>query len=166
MYDSALQKALLDWMDIKGFRVKNLLYACILVLLSAFSGEGKDDASALQRQDDQMDGVTYSEHYIETVINEGSDVLNLSVGNMAAGYTDPSDASKIAAYVMTLSGREPGHPEYVREGSLYYAGNCSGCHGTDGKGDGGKYPDLTLRILKGVQLKKDVLRRRIDIPDG
>jgi len=120
----------------------------------------------LQRQYEQMESVAFSERYIATVINEGSDVLNLPAGNMAAGYADPSDASKIAAYLITLSGRTPTHPEYVQEGNLYYAGNCSGCHGTDGKGHGGKYPDLTLRMMKGVQLKKAALKRRIEALEG
>lgn len=146
--------------------MKNLLSVCIFVSLSAFSEEKTDELSVLQRQYEQMESVAFSERYIATVINEGSDVLNLPAGNMAAGYADPSDASKIAAYLITLSGRTPTHPEYVQEGNLYYAGNCSGCHGTDGKGHGGKYPDLTLRMMKGVQLKKAALKRRIEALEG
>jgi hypothetical protein len=92
--------------------------------------------------------------YVEKVINEGSDVLGLPAGSMAKGYATPEDARKIAAYVMTLSGRKPMHPEYIKEGNLYFNGNCGGCHGNDGKGLGGTHPNLTLKELKGVKIRK------------
>ena len=87
----------------------------------------------------------------------------LPAGSMAAGFSDPSDAQKIAAYVVSIAGKSPVNPEYIQEGSLYYAGNCSGCHGSDGKGMGGAYPDLTLPMLEGIKLKKSALQRQIVI---
>lgn len=123
---------------------------------------GQDTYTELQHQYDEMESVAYLEKYIENVINEGSDVLGLPAGSMAAGYSDPSDAPKIAAYVVSIAGKSPSSPEYIQDGGLYYAGNCSGCHGSDGKGMGGAYPDLTLPLLDGLQLKKRVLKRRIE----
>ena len=81
---------------------------------------------------------------------------------MAAGYATPEDAEKIAAYVVTLSGKTPTHPEYVKEGNLYFNGNCGVCHGNDGKGLNGAYPDLTLPMLKGAKIRKETVKRKIE----
>lgn len=130
------------------------------------SPEGKIDTAErlrqLQRQHDEIGTVACCERYIKKVINEGSDVLNLPAGRMAAGYASEADAEKIAAYIITFSGRAPTHPEYVKEGNLYYDGNCGGCHGEDGKGLGGTYPDLTTTRFAGMALKKKALKREID----
>ncbi|WP_345984808.1 c-type cytochrome [Sulfurimonas sp. HSL-1656] len=117
---------------------------------------------AMQREYNEINSTAYLERYVVDVINQGSDVLGLPAGSMAAGFSDPSDAQIIAAYVVSIAGKSPVNPEYIQEGSLYYAGNCSGCHGSDGKGMGGAYPDLTLPMLEGIKLKKSALQRQID----
>jgi cytochrome c553 len=92
--------------------------------------------------------------YIEKVINEGSSVLNLPAGVMDAGYVAGEDVKKVASYVLTLSKREPIYAQYLQEGNMLYNGNCGGCHGDDGKGLGGAYPDLTLSLFEGAKLRK------------
>ncbi len=99
--------------------------------------------------------------YIEQVIAEGSDLLHLKSGPMDGGYATPEDAPKIASYVLTLSGREALYPHYVKEGNMLYNGNCGGCHGDDGKGLGGAYPDLTLPLFRGAQLRKEQYEEEI-----
>ena len=99
--------------------------------------------------------------YIEEVIAEGSNVLHLKAGPMDGGYASPEDAPKIASYVLTLSGREALYPHYVQEGNMLYNGNCGGCHGDDGKGLGGAYPDLTLPLFRGAQLRKEQYEEEI-----
>ncbi len=121
----------------------------------------KKELTSLQHQYDECGTVKCCELYIENVIAEGSAVLGLPAGVMDGGYATPKDAKKIAAYVMTLSGKSPSHPNYVEDGNLYYNGNCGGCHGDDGKGLGGTYPDLTLPLLKGAGLLKGKIAKDI-----
>jgi len=116
--------------------------------------EIKQELHQLQNEMGSPCSVACCELYVETVINEGSDVLHMPSGSMAGEYATPEDAKIIAAYVMTLSGRKPTHPEYIQEGNLYFNGNCGGCHGDDGKGLNGAYPNLTLKELKGVKIHK------------
>ncbi len=94
----------------------------------------------------------YLEHYIENVINHGSSQhLGYAYGDMQAGFADADIAPKIAAYVVTLSGRKPTHPEWVGEGRTFYVSNCGGCHGEDGRGIHGTFPDLTRDPLMGIE---------------
>ncbi len=94
----------------------------------------------------------YLEHYIENIINRGSSQnLGFAYGDMQEGFADSDAAPKIAAYVVTLSGRKPTHPEWVKEGRTFYVSNCGGCHGEDGKGIHGTFPDLTKDPLLGIQ---------------
>jgi hypothetical protein len=95
------------------------------------------------------------QRYIEQVIEHGSSVLNLPAGVMDAGYAEGDDIKKIASYVLTLSGREAIYPEFLQEGNMLFSGNCAGCHGDDGKGMNGSYPDLTRSLFKGAQLRKE-----------
>ena len=119
------------------------------------------ELTRLQRQYDECGTVECCEFYVEKVIKEGSAVLDLPAGVMDGGYTTANDAQKIAAYVMTLSGKSPTHPEYIKDGNLYYNGNCGGCHGDDGKGLNGAYPDLTLPLLEGAKLLKNKISQKI-----
>lgn len=128
----------------------------------AVTTDATDDPEMLRKQYDEIGSVACCERYIEKVINEGSNVLNLPAGSMAPDYADPTDAPKIAAYIITLSDRIPTHPEYIQEGNLYYNGNCSGCHGNDGKGLDGAYPDITSTLFAGMALKKEALKYKID----
>ncbi|BDY12842.1 c-type cytochrome [Hydrogenimonas cancrithermarum] len=101
---------------------------------------------------EELRSVAYLERYIENVINNGSSQkLGYAYGDMQAGFADPEAAKKIAAYVVTLAGLKPTHPEWVREGHTFYVSNCGGCHGEDGKGVHGTFPDLTRHPLLGIE---------------
>ena len=102
----------------------------------------------------------YLEHYIENVIIHGSSQnLGFAYGPMQAGFADKDAAPKIAAYVVTLSGREPTHTEWVKEGRTFYVSNCGGCHGEDGRGVHGTFPDLTRDPLLGIEKRiKETLK--------
>ena len=95
---------------------------------------------------------SYLEKYIVDVIDHGSSQgLGFKYGDMPAHMADEKAAPKIAAYVVTLSGRKPTHPEWVQEGRLLFISNCGGCHGEDGRGIHGTFPDLTRDPLLGIQ---------------
>ena len=98
-----------------------------------------------------LQSVNYLETYIEDIINHGSSQnLGFAYGDMEGGFADKEAAKKIAAYVVTLSGKQPTHPEWVKEGRTFYISNCGGCHGEDGKGIHGTFPDLTRKTLLGI----------------
>ena len=80
--------------------------------------------------------------YIENVINNGSNHLNFQKGGMEGGYVPKSKARDVAYYVYELSGKKANKP-YAKDASLYFSSNCAGCHGVDGKGIKGSFPDLT-----------------------
>ncbi len=94
----------------------------------------------------------YLEKYIENIINRGSSQnLGFAYGEMQEGFADSDAAPKIAAYVVTLSGKSPSRPEWIKEGRIFYVSNCGGCHGEDGRGIHGTFPDLTRDPLLGIQ---------------
>ncbi len=134
---------------------------CAPDLKVATEKSSKEELAELKRQLGHAGTVQCCEEYIVRVILEGSDILKMPAGRMAEGYAQKGDAEKIAAYVITLSGRKPTHPEYLAEGNLYFDGNCAGCHGTDGKGLGGSHPDLTLNPFKGAVLRKKALLKKV-----
>ncbi len=80
--------------------------------------------------------------YIENVINNGSNHLNFQEDGMEGGYVPKSKARDVAYYVYELSGKKT-KKVYSKDASLYFSSNCAGCHGIDGKGIKGSYPDLT-----------------------
>ena len=80
--------------------------------------------------------------YIENVINNGSNHLGFQKGGMEGGYVPKNKARDVAYYVYELSGKKANKP-YSKDASLYFSSNCAGCHGVDGKGIKGSYPDLT-----------------------
>ncbi len=90
------------------------------------------------------------ESYVYDVIVYGSSRLGFPT-QMQGGYVSEEDAKKIAAFLATLQGLKPSHPEWVQEGKTLFYGNCTGCHGYDGKGQKGHFPDLTRRPLLGLQ---------------
>ena len=105
-----------------------------------------------ERTIEELRSVAYLEQYIEDVINHGSSQkLGYAYGDMQPGFADSEAAKKIAAYVVTLLGREPTHPEWVSEGHTFYVSNCGGCHGEDGRGVHGTFPDLTRNPLLGIE---------------
>ncbi|NPA63498.1 MAG: c-type cytochrome [Epsilonproteobacteria bacterium] len=91
------------------------------------------------------------ERYVEWVINEGLDLFKYPSGPMPGGTVSPQEAKKIAAFLATLQGYSPSHPEWVQEGKALFYGNCTGCHGPEGKGQRGYFPDLTKKPLEGYE---------------
>ncbi|WP_456451492.1 c-type cytochrome [Hydrogenimonas sp.] len=109
----------------------------------------------------ELRSVAYLEHYIERVINEGSrQNLGFAYGDMPAGMADAKAAPRIAAYVVTLAGLKPTHPEWVKEGHTFYVSNCGGCHGEDGRGVHGTFPDLTRVPMLGIERRIKAAMKR------
>jgi len=102
---------------------------------------------------------TYIKEYIINVINHGSDQLHFKPTEiMDAGFASREDAPKIACYVLELSGKKCKTP-YSKDASMYYSSNCAGCHGDDGKGLNGTYPDLTSSVLLGIKKREEFLSK-------
>ena len=89
--------------------------------------------------------------YILDVIHHGSHRLHYPGGVMEGGYLPPEEAPKVACYVMELGGHRCPHP-YPADAQMFYTSVCGGCHGNDGKGLHGSYPDLTRPNLKGYAI--------------
>lgn len=88
-----------------------------------------------------------NEEGIYNTIIKGSKGLNYPGGDMPAGSDlgiDNDTAKAIAAYVAAdISAiKKTAHPELVAAGKEAYA-SCAACHGDDGKGMDGTFPDLT-----------------------
>ena len=99
--------------------------------------------------------------YIMDVINQGSRQLHFKKNEvMEGGYAPQEDIEKIACYVMTLSGRKCKQP-YPADAVGFYTSICGGCHGDDGKGIHGAYPDLTKNPLLGVKRRELFLRSKV-----
>lgn len=97
----------------------------------------------------------YTKRYITNIIDHGSRNLHFKKDEiMEKGFVSGKDAPKVACYVLTLAGDAC---DYPKEASLLYTSNCAGCHGNDGKGMHGTYPDLTRRPLLGVELRRELL---------
>ena len=105
----------------------------------------------------------YVEQYIINVINHGSAQFNFKGGIMDGGFASKTDAPKIACYVLELSGKKCKSP-YPNDAAMFYTSICGGCHGDDGKGLGGTYPDLTKKRLLGIQKREDFLKTLITTP--
>ncbi len=88
-------------------------------------------------------------NYIVNVINNGSNHLGFQKEGMEGGYIPKDTAKSVACYVYELSGRKCSKA-YSKVSSLYFSSNCAGCHGNDGKGVNGKFPDLTKKRLLGL----------------
>ena len=100
----------------------------------------------------------YTRNYIINVINHGSSQLHFKPQEiMEGGFASPQDAPKIACYVMSFAGESCTIP-YPKEAAMFYSSNCGGCHGEDGKGLGGTYPDLTHRPLLGIESRETFLK--------
>jgi len=102
----------------------------------------------------------YVKKYIIDVINHGSDTLGFKGGVMEGGYASKEDADKIACYVLELSGKKCPY-EYPADAAMFYTSICGGCHGNDGKGLGGNYPDLTRKKLLGIERREAFLKMQI-----
>jgi len=102
----------------------------------------------------------YTKEYIVKVIDHGSNILDFKGGEMEAGFASHEDAEKIACYVMKFSGKKCKDP-YPKDAAMFYTSICGGCHGDDGKGLGGTYPDLTKEKLLGIEIRENFLKNMI-----
>jgi cytochrome c553 len=99
----------------------------------------------------------YLKQYIIDIINHGSNQFNFPGGEMEGGFASVKDAPKIACYVLTLSGKACKEP-YPKNAAMFYSSICAGCHGNNGKGLNGAYPDLTQKKLLGIQQREAFLK--------
>ena len=116
----------------------------------------------LQAEYAVIDTIPYLEAYIERVIMVGSSSLGFKSGQMQGGFTDEDTAKKIAHFVVELSGKECGDHQIAKKAQMYFTSNCGGCHGDDGKGQNGAFPDLTRDTLLGIQKRKEYLKFEIE----
>jgi cytochrome c553 len=79
---------------------------------------------------------------------------------MEAGFASSEDAGKIACYVMSLSGKKCDSGE-SQDAAMFYSSICAGCHGMDGKGIHGTYPDLTRKKLLGIAKEEEQLIKKL-----
>jgi len=101
----------------------------------------------------------YVKAYVIHVINNGSKTLHFKKNEvMEGGFISKEDAPKVACYVLSLSGKACTVP-YPKEAVMYYTSVCGGCHGNDGKGLNGSYPDLTRKKLLGIEKREAYLKR-------
>jgi len=109
-----------------------------------------------------IDTIPYLEAYIQKVIKVGSSGLGFKSGQMQGGFADEDTAKKIAHYVVELSGKECTDHQMAKKAQMYYTSNCGGCHGDDGKGQNGAFPNLTRSTLLGIEKRKEFLKSEID----
>ncbi len=102
----------------------------------------------------------YTKEYVISVINHGSSQFDFSGGEMEGGFASPEDAPKIACYVLELSGKRC-EQKYEKDAAMFFSSNCAGCHGDDGKGLNGTYPDLTRKKLLGIEKREEFLKDHI-----
>ncbi len=108
----------------------------------------------------ELNKVSYLKAYIIDVINKGSYDLGFKGGVMEGGFVAPEDASKIACFVIEMSGKSC-QTSYPKDAQMFYTSVCGGCHGDDGKGIKGTYPDLTKKKLLGIHKKETYLKTEI-----
>jgi cytochrome c553 len=136
------------------------------------NGQEKTKCEVCQRESEKLpslkdelskiDTPLYKKNYIIDIINYGSKTLGFRGGVMQAGFASAEDAPKIACFVLTLSNQKCDE-EYPKDAQMFYTSICGGCHGDDGKGLNGNYPDLTKKRLLGMQKREEFLRQTIDI---
>ena len=81
-------------------------------------------------------------------------------GVMEGGYISSTDAPTLACYVLALS-KKVELSSCPQEASMFYSSVCGGCHGDDGRGIHGTYPDLTRDRLLGVSHREEWLRAKL-----
>jgi cytochrome c553 len=95
-----------------------------------------------------------TEAYIVDVIKNGSSRLHFKpVEIMEGGFVADEDAEDVAHFVLKLRGEHHDEAKAMR-GAPLFSSNCAGCHGYDGKGLGGTYPDLTRKPLLGMERER------------
>ncbi len=114
--------------------------------------------SHMQEELERLHTDAYTKRYIIDVINHGSSQLKFKKNEiMEAGFLTKEDAPKVACYVLSLAGKECKEP-YPKDAAMFYTSSCGGCHGDDGKGLGGTYPDLTRKTLLGIEKREEFLK--------
>jgi cytochrome c553 len=158
---------------------KNLPYLAVLVVLlyALYNAKFRQPAQVVQRSDthyakhikehkakthtieelNNLQTHEYLTQYIIDVINHGSNQFDFPGGEMEGGFASVKDAPKIACYVLTLSGKACKEP-YPKDAAMFYSSICAGCHGDDGKGLNGSYPDLTQKKLLGIKQRENFLK--------
>ena len=106
----------------------------------------------------RIDTSQYVYDYILRVIEDGSEGLGFPGGVMEGGYVSREEAPKIACYVLELGGHRCPH-SYPRDAEMFYTSVCAGCHGNDGRGIHGSYPDLTRHKLLGIERRETYLKQ-------
>lgn len=106
----------------------------------------------------KLDTPGYTYDYIRHVIKHGSNSLGFPGGVMEGGYIGEEDAPGVACYVLHLSGKACPAGTESKDAHLFFSSNCAGCHGNDGRGLNGKYPDLTRPTLLGIERLRERLR--------
>ena len=120
------------------------------------------DKEALQQELNKIDTNAYLEDYIVYIINNGSNGhLGFSGGVMEGGIAAKEDAPNIARFVMSFSGKKSSDDSAGKKAELFYTSNCGGCHGNDGKGLNGAFPDLTQKSFKGIEKRKAYLKAHL-----
>ena len=110
----------------------------------------------------KIDSLEYLENYIIDIINNGSNAkLGFPSGSMEGGYAYKTDAPNIARYVVTLSNKQSSDDKQGKKTEIFYSSNCGGCHGNEGKGLNGAFPDLSLDTLQGIRERKECLQTKL-----
>jgi len=104
-----------------------------------------------------INSVSYAKEYIISVINHGSNQFNFKGGVMEGGFAPAADAEKIACYVLEFSNKKC-KKSYKKDAAMFYSSNCAGCHGDNGKGLKGTYPNLTRDKLLGIEKRENYLK--------
>ncbi|NKQ40292.1 MAG: hypothetical protein HF962_01825 [Sulfurovum sp.] len=123
--------------------------------------KNKHSTIDIQEELSVIDTDEYLKQYIIDVIVHGSVGLRFNKDEiMEGGFASKEDAPKIACYTMELAGRKC-QEAYPDDAALFYTSVCGGCHGNDGKGINGAYPDLTLEKMLGISKRKEWLRSKV-----
>ncbi len=111
----------------------------------------------------QINTTSYLENYIVNIIlNGSSQQLGFPAGDMQGGFAYKRDAKDIARYVVTLSNQKSTNDQKAKKAEIFFTSNCGGCHGNNGKGLNGAFPNLTLNPLLGIIKKKEILTNTIN----
>lgn len=129
-----------------------------------FRKQASPGAEAIRRELAALHSPEYLHRYIVEVIEKGSHQFDFPGGAMEGGYLSADLAPRVACYVMELGGHRCPHP-YPKDAAMYFSSVCAGCHGSDGKGLHGSYPDLTRPLLLGIRKREEELRSKLSAPE-
>ena len=112
----------------------------------------------IEKELQDIDTIGYLENYIVNItINGSSNQLGFPAGDMQGGFAYKSDAKDIARYVVTLLKKKSSNDKRAQKAEIFFTSNCGGCHGHDGSGLNGAFPNLTQYPLLGIMKKKEDL---------